>query len=146
MKKHLLILAFLPIVISCVPKLEKPPDLDLNVPQNWISEKTTGEGEISQWWTRFNDPKLNELVEVVLIENYDLKAAATRLDAAEALARIAGADLYPQVRGRCFGNDGGEVHSWGQLDDHLRVDAALVDLYDLAFKLIACAYFHMDRF
>jgi multidrug efflux system outer membrane protein len=97
MKKHLLILAFLSIVISCVPKLEKPPDLDLNVPQNWISEKTTGEGEISQWWTRFNDPKLNELVEVVLIENYDLKAAATRLDAAAVLARIAGADLYPQV-------------------------------------------------
>jgi NodT family efflux transporter outer membrane factor (OMF) lipoprotein len=97
MRKHILVLAFLSIFISCVPKLEKPPDLDINVPQNWISEKKTGEGKISQWWARFNDVKLNHLVDVVLKENYDLKAAATRLDAAAALARIAGADLYPHV-------------------------------------------------
>ncbi len=125
MKKYILFLAFLSIVISCVPKLEKPPDLDLNVPQNWISIETTGEGEISQWWTRFNDPRLDELVEVVLMENYDLKAAATRLDAAAALARIAGADLYPQVSanlnasrqkrnfvGFPFGGDGGGVQGF----------------------------------
>lgn len=97
MKKHILFLTFLSIAVSCVPKLEKPPDLDLDTPQNWISEKKATEGEISQWWIRFNDPRLNDLVEVVLRENYDLKAAATRLDAAATLARIAGADLFPQV-------------------------------------------------
>ena len=97
MKKLIECVALLFFTISCVPKLEKPPDLDLDVPQNWTSKETTTGGEISRWWTRFNDPRLNKLVEVVLIENYDLKAAAKRLDAAAALARIAGADLYPQV-------------------------------------------------
>jgi multidrug efflux system outer membrane protein len=97
MKKHILALVILATAFSCVPKLEKPPDLDLDVPQNWISIETTGEGEMSQWWTRFNDPRLNQLVDIVLRENYDLKAAATRLDAAYALERIAGADLYPQL-------------------------------------------------
>ncbi|MGD8538045.1 MAG: efflux transporter outer membrane subunit [Candidatus Aminicenantes bacterium] len=99
MKKLIGCLATLFFVISCVPKLEKPPDLDIDVPQKWISTEATAEGELSRWWTRFNDPRLNQLIDIVLRENYDLKAAATRLDAAAALARIAGADLYPQVSG-----------------------------------------------
>jgi multidrug efflux system outer membrane protein len=125
MKKPIVFLGILFLAISCVPKLEKPPDLDLNVPQHWISTETMAEGGLSRWWTRFNDPRLNQLVEVVLRENYDLKAAATRLDAAAALARIAGADLYPQVSvglngsrqkrnfvGFPFGGSGEEVQSF----------------------------------
>ncbi len=97
MKKLIGFLVILFFVISCVPKLEKPPDIDIDIPKNWISTEATAEGEIFQWWTRFNDPRLNQLIDIVLRDNYDLKAAATRLDAAAALARIAGADLYPQV-------------------------------------------------
>ncbi len=125
MKRLIVFVGFIFFAISCVPKLEKPPDLDLDVPQSWTSTETTEEGEISRWWTRFNDPRLNQLVEVVLRENYDLIAAATRLDAAAALARIAGADLYPQVSaglnvsrqkrnfvGFPFGGNGEEVQSF----------------------------------
>jgi len=89
------ILAFL--CISCVPKLETPPDLDIDTPQNWISEKEKSEGSLSEWWTAFNDPGLNKAVEKALRKNYSLKSAAARVDAALALARIAGADLYPQL-------------------------------------------------
>ncbi|MFC2164685.1 efflux transporter outer membrane subunit [Acidobacteriota bacterium] len=97
MKKWLCLFIFFFLFVSCVPKLEKPPDLDIDTPQNWTSDKETTEGTISQWWTAFNDPGLNRAIEVALKENYNLKSAAARVDAAVALARIAGADLYPQV-------------------------------------------------
>ncbi len=69
------------------------------VPQNWISETASLEGDISRWWTRFGDPGLNAVIDAVLMENNDLKAAVARLDAAAALARISGADLFPQIGG-----------------------------------------------
>lgn len=87
------------MTLSCVPKLKGPPDLAVDVPQTWISEEASVEGDISRWWTRFDDSQLNSVIDRVLSENYDLKAAAARLDAAASLARIAGADLYPGVSG-----------------------------------------------
>jgi multidrug efflux system outer membrane protein len=85
--------------LSCVPSLKEPPELKIDVPQSWVSGETIEEGNISQWWTRFGDPRLNEVIDIVLKENYDLKAAVSRLDAAAAQAKIAGASLYPQVNG-----------------------------------------------
>jgi NodT family efflux transporter outer membrane factor (OMF) lipoprotein len=97
MKKWVLFFVLLFLFISCVPKLEEPPDLDIDAPQSWVSEKEKTEGTLSQWWTAFNDPGLNKAVEVALRENYSLKSASARVDAAVALAKIAGADLYPQA-------------------------------------------------
>jgi multidrug efflux system outer membrane protein len=51
----------------------------------------------AEWWTLFNDATLNQLVEQTLVANQDLQAAIARLEASEAAAREAGADLYPSV-------------------------------------------------
>jgi NodT family efflux transporter outer membrane factor (OMF) lipoprotein len=44
---------------------------------------------------QFEDRALDSLIAEALERNHDLRAAAARVEAAEALARIAGADLYP---------------------------------------------------
>ncbi len=50
------------------------------------------------WLGDFADPRLPGLVAEALANNHDLRLAAARLRAAEARARIAGADLLPQAQ------------------------------------------------
>ena len=51
----------------------------------------------ARFWTVFNDPKLNHLVEDALKENKDLKRARANLRASRAARRLAGFDLFPTV-------------------------------------------------
>jgi len=51
----------------------------------------------AKWWTALGDPQLDALVEQALAGNLDLKSTWARLDQAAALAREAGADLWPSV-------------------------------------------------
>jgi NodT family efflux transporter outer membrane factor (OMF) lipoprotein len=51
----------------------------------------------TRWWTTFNDPDLDALVERAARNNLDLRLAASRIREARALRRVAGADEYPQV-------------------------------------------------
>jgi len=49
------------------------------------------------WWQAFDDPTLSRLIEEGVAGSFDLAAAAARIDAAQARARIAGAALSPQA-------------------------------------------------
>ena len=49
------------------------------------------------WWMLFGDAGLNALVQQALDANQDLQAAIARLEAAEAVAREAGAAYYPAI-------------------------------------------------
>jgi multidrug efflux system outer membrane protein len=51
----------------------------------------------ARFWTLFNDPKLNRLVDDALKENKDLKRARANLTASRAARRLAGFDLFPTV-------------------------------------------------
>jgi multidrug efflux system outer membrane protein len=51
----------------------------------------------ARFWTLFNDPMLNHLVEDALKENKDLKRARANLIASRAARRLAGFDLFPTV-------------------------------------------------
>lgn len=61
------------------------------------TESTTAAPINAEWWTLFNDATLNQLVEQALAANQDLQAAIARLEASEAAAREAGAELYPSA-------------------------------------------------
>jgi outer membrane protein, multidrug efflux system len=52
---------------------------------------------LTDWWTLFNDPVLNDLVSTAQINNADVQIAIARLAQAQALARQAGAALYPTL-------------------------------------------------
>jgi multidrug efflux system outer membrane protein len=51
----------------------------------------------SRWWTLVDDPQLPALVDTALRNNRDLQRAVARIDEADALLRLNGAALLPQV-------------------------------------------------
>lgn len=52
---------------------------------------------LTHWWTSFNDPELDRLVEAAVAGNHDVKIAAQRALAARADRAIAAAGYYPSV-------------------------------------------------
>jgi len=73
----------------------------VNVPAEWTAGSAGARGSdatlTDPWWATFGDPRLSCLIEGGLSGSFDLGAAAARLGAAEARARIAGAALTPRV-------------------------------------------------
>lgn len=87
---------------SCVTAPAGDPDLGVTVPDQWTASRGDQQIETptdpeSRWWSSFQDERLDHLVDDALSRNHDLQAAAARVDAAAAQARIAGATLYPQI-------------------------------------------------
>lgn len=83
--------------IGCATVAPAPIDLDVSLPTGWTARASV-EGEVvGDWWPAFGDPQLSEAVRTALRQNYDLLAAAARLEDAAAGARIAGAPLQPTV-------------------------------------------------
>src|SRR6476469_4093443 len=52
------------------------------------------------WWTTFNDPTLNQVIEMARNTNLDLKAAEARVREARATRGTVTADYYPTVDGK----------------------------------------------
>lgn len=75
----------------------EPPVLDVPLPVNWTAASAGGPVSGEPWWASFDEPALAAAVEEALLHNRDLAAAAERVAAAQAQARIAGADRLPAV-------------------------------------------------
>ena len=103
--KRALLLAALPIVVagcSVGPAYKHP---DTPTPRSWSSAAPPG-GTLpsADWWKSFGSQQLNSLIERAQQHNYDLAAAAARIEEADAQAREAGAPLLPSLG---FGTDVG---------------------------------------
>ncbi|GJL62719.1 MAG: transporter [Nitrospirales bacterium] len=81
---------------TTAPPQVQTPNLHSPIPDHWLAETAPGV-LINQWWLTFEDPALSGFLNEALRSNHDLQAAAARITVAEAEARIAGADLWPQV-------------------------------------------------
>ncbi|MFN1650469.1 TolC family protein [Vibrio rotiferianus] len=88
------------------------------LPNDWSVEKATqdtqqSEQKLQQWWQQFNDPTLNQLVEMASQQNLDLEAAGLRIVQARSLLGISTGLQYPQVQtvsgnlARAYVNDQG---------------------------------------
>ena len=87
---------------SCTlgPKYKRPP---VSVPDIYRgTAPTTGAtaslGE-EKWWTVFDDPQLQSLIREALVQNYDIRIAATRILQAQAAVGITRADQFPTITG-----------------------------------------------
>ncbi|MEJ2504553.1 MAG: TolC family protein, partial [Gemmatimonadota bacterium] len=67
------------------------------VPEAYQEADLDGAYEPIRWWTSFDDPVLDRLVQEALDDNLDLQEAVARLMEARAQARVAGADLWPGI-------------------------------------------------
>jgi NodT family efflux transporter outer membrane factor (OMF) lipoprotein len=89
------------LVSGCIkvgPDFVKPP---AQVEEKWIEKDPKIKSEPadhSNWWTVFNDPVLNSLVETSYQQNLTLRIAGLRIMEARAQLGIAVGRLYPQLQ------------------------------------------------
>ena len=88
------------LLVSCKSAPTGPLSvLNLTVPESWSAEHQS-DGLIGDtWWQKFDDERLNAVIAMALKHNYNLKIASLNVETALAEARIAGANLYPQLSG-----------------------------------------------
>ncbi len=75
-----------------------PMDVELDVPPPpaWTANADADTTRVTPgWWRTFGDTQLDSLVTEAILYNADLSVAASRVDAALASARIAGAEAWP---------------------------------------------------
>ncbi|ENC6720888.1 TolC family protein [Vibrio harveyi] len=88
------------------------------LPSDWSLEKAAqdtqqSEQKLQQWWQQFNDPTLNQLVDMASQQNLDLEATGLRIVQARSLLGISTGLQYPQVQtvsgnlARAYVNDQG---------------------------------------
>ena len=87
------------------------------------------------WWEVFHDEELAGLINEALLNNYDLRVAASRVEQSRALYGVARADFFPQI-----GYEGGlgRSHSTSQLSVQIpsgQESNAFKGLFTLAWEL-----------
>lgn len=93
------LLLALPSCMLIGPNYERPK---LALPETYGETGATLEpstlNEIpNQWWTLYNDPELNAIVEKAFKNNSSIKSAVARIEEADAQMREVGAYLFPTV-------------------------------------------------
>ncbi len=77
------------------PNYRRPP---VNSPPSWrFEEKQAQEMVNIAWWEQFGDPVLNNLIQIGLRENKDIKIAAARVEEFTGRYGTTRASLFPQV-------------------------------------------------
>ncbi|HWP57002.1 MAG TPA: efflux transporter outer membrane subunit [Candidatus Acidoferrales bacterium] len=82
---------------SVGPNYRRP---DVSVPAVWNEEHgsiKTAPADLARWWTAFDDPLLNSLIERAARSNVDLRLAEARIREARALRGVTAADAWPAV-------------------------------------------------
>jgi len=91
---------FLVLLAGCAvgPDYQEPK---LATPANWQEAQQKGvdirPAELTQWWTSFNDPLLNSLVERAVKSNLDLRIAEARIREARASRAVTASGLWPTL-------------------------------------------------
>ncbi|BCX47495.1 efflux transporter, NodT family [Haloferula helveola] len=74
---------------------------DTITPDSWhqslSSDLHSGSSSLEKWWTRFNDPTLNRLIDTARGSNRDLAIAYERINEARASRGIARSQLFPTI-------------------------------------------------
>ncbi len=91
------------LLAACVvgPDYEKP---EIDTPDAYRFTDTEASDVVNtQWWTQFDDPVLDELIDEALRANLDVRLAAARVEQFAARLNITRSDFFPQVG---YGVDG----------------------------------------
>jgi len=97
MKKAIIFFFVAAALAGCMvgPDYKRPA---LDMPQSWRFEDAAAKDLANTaWWGQFNDPVLNELIQIAVQENKDVRIAAARVEQFLGLYGTTRAALYPQV-------------------------------------------------
>src|SRR5690242_17516812 len=95
-----MIVLFFFLLPACVvgPDYKRPL---VKVPEQWTVAPARGTStkppERDEWWSSFQDPELNSLVQRAADRNLDLKLALERVQEARAARGIARSDSFPSI-------------------------------------------------
>ena len=87
------------LLAGCATPRKQEPTSPVSVPNHWKATSPPSPIAPSGWLSTFHDPKLDAVVRGVISDNYDLKAAAARLEGVVAQSRVTASQLYPQLGG-----------------------------------------------
>jgi multidrug efflux system outer membrane protein len=91
-------LLFLAAGCTVGPNYERP---DISIPAAWKEAQQTGIDttgtDLVHWWTSFNDPLLDSLVERAVRSNLDLRLAEARIREARANRAVVAAGAWPTI-------------------------------------------------
>ncbi|MDF3129698.1 efflux transporter outer membrane subunit [Kiritimatiellaeota bacterium B1221] len=88
---------------ACTTPSVPPADYtDLQIPTAWhqtsdLPQKASAETDLSEWWSRFQDPVMDQLIKSALTHNPDLKTALLNVEAARAQKGLTNAALWPSL-------------------------------------------------
>jgi multidrug efflux system outer membrane protein len=93
------VLALVLVALAGCAGVRPPPPVEAAVipPAAWRNSPGGDQPIDAEWWRRFGDPVLPQLVQAALAHNSDVAVAAARVDEARAQARLARAGLAPQL-------------------------------------------------
>ena len=96
MKKAIILLAVVLLAGCAVGPDYKRPAVD--IPQSFrFEDKEAKDLANTAWWQQFNDPVLNELIQIALQENKDVKIAVARIEQFVGQYVTTRAALFPQI-------------------------------------------------
>lgn len=135
------------LVSGCVvgPDYQQPL---FRMPANWGNAKTqkiAKPAPLARWWTRLNDPLLNELVEEAVAGNLDVATAKAKVREARATYRQAVGGLFPTVdgSGSALRSKSGDSSATGQFQAASSASWE-VDLFGANRRAVEAAKYGMD--
>lgn len=86
-------------LLACSPHtVTHNPAPPLQVPESYSANSSTQRAPMPEmWWTDFNQPELNALIDQTLSGNFQLRAAWARVKQARAFVKQANSGKYPQL-------------------------------------------------
>lgn len=79
-----------------------PPDAQAKITDQWSGGHGQG-AVVPGWISTFGDARLKDIAETAIEVNPDLRAAAARVEAAQAAVRVASSALYPMIGSKLIG-------------------------------------------
>lgn len=155
------------------PPQRSVQEVGTQLPDQWSGGWAFSQSIAEHWGVIFDDARLRELIDAALENNYELKAASARVDAAIAQARIDGSGRWPQfffsadhqqvqIREAGFGSSrfgvfealfgvSWEIDVWGRIRDFQQAamserDATQADYHGARLSLaarVAQSYFEL---
>lgn len=124
--------AMLMIVSGCAPALKPlPAGVSSQPPLAWRTQLSNTAALELDWWTRFGDSRLTELVEQARANNLDVRVASARVDEARATEAISRSLLLPTAEGGVQGGAQREVSAFGQGQNALAVQPLFRASYEI---------------